>query len=204
MPASRSTAAPAEISIGSSGAGAGDAAERNIISGNSFAGVWMTGTGTDNNAVAGNYIGTNVTGTIALGNGSVFQFSGEGDVDGGVLIDDGASDNLIGTSGHSADDAGQRKSSPAVAAMASTSTAAEPTGNVVAGNFIGTDAAGTAGLGSVGDGVVVTTMLRATGSASTPSPEARKMPTRETSSRATATLGSSSAMAAREPWWPAT
>ena len=45
-----------------------DAAERNIISGDLFAGVWITGQGTNGNAVAGNYIGTAVSGTTALNN----------------------------------------------------------------------------------------------------------------------------------------
>ena len=45
--------------IGASGQdGADDALERNIISGNSLVGVWITGAGTNNNVVAGDYIGT--------------------------------------------------------------------------------------------------------------------------------------------------
>ena len=132
--------------VGSSGAGAGDAAERNIISGNSFAGVWITGTGTDSNAVAGNYIGTDLTGMIALANATLFVFEGEGDVNSDVLIDDGASDNLIGTSGKSADDAGQRNVISASGYDGVNIAGSGSDGNVVAGNFIGTNAAGTAGL----------------------------------------------------------
>ncbi len=63
--------------IGASGSSAvDDALERNIISGNLFAGVWITGTGTDQNVVAGNYIGTDVTGNSAVGNASVPQYFG--------------------------------------------------------------------------------------------------------------------------------
>ena len=135
---------------------AGDTAERNIISGNLFAGVWMTGSGTDHNVVAGNYIGTDVTGTIALANASLPVFEGEGDVNSGVLIDDGASDNLIGTSGHSADDVGQRNVISGNGYDGVDIDGSGTDGNVVAGNYIGTNAAGAAGLANGGDGVVVT------------------------------------------------
>ena len=79
-----------------------DPLERNIISGNSLAGVWMTGTGTDNNVVAGNYIGTTISGDTALGNGTTYQYISAqlGGVGGGLVIEDGAADNLIGTTGH--------------------------------------------------------------------------------------------------------
>src|SRR5262249_39320006 len=43
------------------------AAARNLVSGNRFAGVQISGSGDD--TVEGNYIGTDVTGTAALGNG---------------------------------------------------------------------------------------------------------------------------------------
>ena len=44
--------------IGTNGDGIGDAVERNLISGNPFAGVWINGQGTDGNVVAGNFVGT--------------------------------------------------------------------------------------------------------------------------------------------------
>ena len=96
--------------IGTNGDGVNDALERNIISGNLFAGVWITGTGTDDNVVAGNYIGTDVTGTIAVGNGSAVKYRLRcyAQIAGDVVINAGASDNLIGTTGQSADDAGER------------------------------------------------------------------------------------------------
>jgi len=42
--------------------------ERNFISGNGGAGILVDGTDTDNNKITGNYIGTEVTGSSALGN----------------------------------------------------------------------------------------------------------------------------------------
>ena len=73
---------PTNVTIGGTTAGSG-----NVISGNTGAiGVEITGSGSSNNAVEGNYIGTNAAGTAALGN------------DTGVQIDSGASKNTIGGS----------------------------------------------------------------------------------------------------------
>ena len=43
--------------VGTNGDGVNDASERNLISGNQFAGVWITGQSTSRNAVAGNSMG---------------------------------------------------------------------------------------------------------------------------------------------------
>ena len=56
----------------------------NVISGNTGDGVEITGSGTTGNVVAGNFIGTDITGTTAIANGT------------GVGIDSGASANTIG------------------------------------------------------------------------------------------------------------
>ena len=64
------------------------------------------------------------------------------------MIAGGASDNLIGTSGHSADDAGQRNVISGNLNDGIDIYGHGTSGNVVAGNFIGTNAAETAGLGN--------------------------------------------------------
>ena len=123
--------------IGTNGDGINDAAERNVISGNVGAGVTLTGQGTDGNVVAGNLIGTTVTGDVTLPNGV-------DDFEGGVEILGGASGNRIGTDGLSVDAAGQGNVisgnfDPGVLIDGSSD-------NVVAGNFIGTDATGSVSL----------------------------------------------------------
>ncbi|MFC1474987.1 hypothetical protein ACFLQK_02970, partial [bacterium] len=61
--------------------------ERNIISGNRDAGLTINNDGTEFNKVIGNYIGTDVSGTVTLGNDG-----------GGVLIRFMAKKNVIGGS----------------------------------------------------------------------------------------------------------
>ncbi len=107
---------------------------RNIISGAVDNGVDISG-GSSGNIVRGNFIGTDVTGTAALGNG--------GD---GVLIED-SPDNQIGgeisggnvISGN--DDDGIFISGAAA------------TNNLIQGNLIGTTADGSGALGNAGDGI---------------------------------------------------
>ncbi len=96
--------------IGTNGDGVNDTAERNLISGNDQDGVWINGQGTDGNGVAGNFIGTDIAGAIALGNGdgvTLSEYFANINV-GGVVIAGGASGNRIGTDGRSVDDTGER------------------------------------------------------------------------------------------------
>jgi len=66
--------------------GGSTAGDRNIVSGN-YSGVYIADSGTNNNMVKGNYIGTNAAGTAAVGNGD------------GVYIEGGAQSNGIGGAG---------------------------------------------------------------------------------------------------------
>ena len=59
-------------------------AERNIISGNTDYGLPLFGAGATQNVIIGNYIGTDVTGTLPIGNTY------------GVLFDDGSFSNRVG------------------------------------------------------------------------------------------------------------
>ena len=47
--------------------------DRNLISANDAAGVQMKGNGTTNNNVQGNFIGTDVTGSLDLGNATALH-----------------------------------------------------------------------------------------------------------------------------------
>lgn len=66
--------------LGSNLDGVNDAAEANVISANAFEGVLVT---SSNNAITGNFIGTDITGAARLGNGS-------SQAHGGVRIESGA------------------------------------------------------------------------------------------------------------------
>lgn len=115
------------------GAGAG----LNVISGNTQGGVVVFGSGTNNNAVLGNRIGTDVTGTLALGNGG-----------GGVAVLQGAANTLVGGAGAGNQISGNRGDGVQVAGPGTT-------GTVIQGNRIGTDAAGTRAIPNQFHGVDV-------------------------------------------------
>ena len=74
--------------------GGSDPTVRNVISGNGTFGVLITGAGTTQNIVAANYIGTDKTGNLAVGNRSR-----------GVQIAAGANHNFVGTNGDGSADA---------------------------------------------------------------------------------------------------
>ena len=136
-------AAAANNRIGTNGDGAGDAAERNLISGNGDSGVRIDGTNTDANVVAGNYIGTDVNGTALLGN----EF--------GVVLQNGATNNRIGTDGNGVGDVAERNLIAGSRINGVLLQSSGTGGNVVAGNYIGTDVTGTAALGNVRHGISI-------------------------------------------------
>ena len=127
--------------VGTDGDGTNDAAEGNLLSGNTDTsggyGVQLADAGTTGNVIAGNRIGTDVTGTLALANRA------------GVRIRVGASDNVVGTNGDGTGDAveGNIISGNDVGlgyGVYISDPGADD--NIVAGNLIGTDATGTIAL----------------------------------------------------------
>jgi len=113
-------------------------AARNVMSGNNANGILILGGSATGNVVQGNYIGTDVTGTVDLGN----TFSGVG-------ILNSASGNTIGGTAPGAGNVISGNGTVGVGCGAG----GVPTGNQVLGNFIGTDPSGTLPLGNGGDGV---------------------------------------------------
>ncbi len=110
------------------------AAARNIISGNTSDGIALDG---DNNIVQGNYIGTDITGTVDLGN-----------TDDGIDIS-GATNTIGGTT------AGARNIISGNDQDGIEIGNATATGNIVQGNYIGTDVTGTLDLGNSDDGIQI-------------------------------------------------
>jgi Calx-beta domain/Carboxypeptidase regulatory-like domain/Beta-propeller repeat/CarboxypepD_reg-like domain len=110
-------------------------AARNVISGSLGDGISIRGAG---NLVQGNYIGTDITGTLALGNHGNGVVAGDGAVIGGTQPE---ARNIIAASGN----------------LANVSLGTNSSGNaaVVQGNYIGTDVTGTRSLGSAAMGINV-------------------------------------------------
>lgn len=113
-----------EVTIGGTAAGAG-----NLISGNGTGGIWLGDNGTSNQIV-GNYIGTDVTGTKALGNG--------GD---GIRLNQADDYNLIQSNVIDSSNPGYGVD------------IIDASNNTLTRNIIGTDPTGTIALGNVIGGV---------------------------------------------------
>ncbi len=113
------------------------AAARNVISGNANIGVGIdAGSG---NTIQGNFIGTDISGTVAVGNRGAS----------GVVISRAAS-NLVGGSQPGASNliSGNRGVGVSVGLPSATN-------NVIVGNLVGTDVNGTNALGNGGSGVEI-------------------------------------------------
>ena len=132
--------------IGTNGDGVNDSAERNVISGNGDSGVLIYSPG---NVVAGNFIGTDATGSKRLGNGSSGVTIDDASAYTGVPTNTSPSENRIGVDGHDAGFAAERNVISGNAAYGILMTRRSPAGNhdnTVAGNYIGTDATGEAAV----------------------------------------------------------
>lgn len=112
---------------------------RNLISGNFFLGVGISGAGTTGNKIQGNFIGTDANGAVALANASD-----------GISISGGATKNTVGGTA-----AGVRNIISGNTGNGIEISGSSTSGNLVAGNYIGTKAAGTGDLGNAKDGVLI-------------------------------------------------
>ncbi|TMC76622.1 MAG: hypothetical protein E6J15_05220 [Chloroflexi bacterium] len=110
------------------------AADRNVISGNGD-GILML-VHTINNVIQGNYIGTDASGTLRLGNYN------------GVNFLSGFNTNLVGGSTPGAGNVIAGNNNDGIELNGSA-------GNTIQGNYIGTNAAGASGLGNANNGVFV-------------------------------------------------
>ncbi|MEJ2711024.1 MAG: right-handed parallel beta-helix repeat-containing protein [Anaerolineales bacterium] len=112
---------------------------RNLISGNGGAGVELAGSGTTDNTVSGNYIGTDANGATAIANDQA-----------GVEIRDGALFNTVGgeTTGERNVISGNR--------YGVLISGEDSLSNIVTGNYIGTSASRREALGNQMDGVHIT------------------------------------------------
>ena len=130
-----------EIAEGANGntIGGTTAAARNIISGNAFIGLSIHDSGTNNNLVRANFIGTNRTGTAAIPN-----------ADQGIEIFGGAQNNTIGGT-----TAGSRNVISGNTFEGLALFEAGTNGNLVQGNYIGLNATGTAALPNNAAGVMI-------------------------------------------------
>ena len=113
-----------------------------MVSANGRSGVVVKGSGAARAVVAGNYVGTDATGTRAIGNGD----------DDGVFVT-GAPGALIGTDGGGLADEDERNVASGNGGDGVYLSGSGAAAAVVAGNYVGTDAAGATDLGNSGHGV---------------------------------------------------
>ena len=126
------------VETGANRIGGAQAGERNIVSGNRQTGIYLTGSNAVANYIEGNYVGTDFSGTVAVGNGYA-----------GIGLN-GARSNWIGGA-HAG--SGNLASGNGTAGVYLNGAAAF--GNRVAGNTLGTDAARRRSLGNLQDGLAI-------------------------------------------------
>ena len=119
--------------------GGSDQDAYNIISGNERPGVLLADPDTSHNTIAGNYIGTDISGTYAVGND-----------DYGIHIKSGASENMIGGDLDSAFNLISGNTGKGVFIYGP-----DAHRNTITGNYIGTDISGTYVISNTTGGVLI-------------------------------------------------
>ncbi|MBI3118648.1 MAG: right-handed parallel beta-helix repeat-containing protein, partial [Candidatus Hydrogenedentes bacterium] len=113
--------------------------DRNVISGNGIGGVLVIGAGTADNQIAGNYIGTDSTGRVAVGNGGP-----------GIAVASSATDTIAG-----GPNIGERNVISGNSGAGILVSGAGTNGNEIQGNYIGVDVNGDPGLPNTSHGVSI-------------------------------------------------
>ncbi|MCA9189323.1 MAG: cadherin domain-containing protein, partial [Planctomycetales bacterium] len=132
--------ASANSLIGTNADGSNDAGERNVISGNTWAGIVINDAGTSGTQVYGNYIGTDSTGLLDRGNNGV-----------GFYIDSGATGTRIGNTNVATRNVISGNDGDAI-----TIDGEATDGTFIQNNYIGLAANGTTILGNSGNGIAIT------------------------------------------------
>ena len=118
-------------------------AARNLVSGNTLEGIVVRGASSSNNAIQGNYIGVNTSGTGDLGNGGV-----------GVNIFD-APANTIGGTVAGARNVISGNNAGGISIGFTLGSGASVGENRIEGNYIGTNATGNGAIANTGAGITV-------------------------------------------------
>lgn len=113
---------------------------RNISSANGNDGVRVVGS--SNQVVAGNYLGTDITGTLPLGNTNY-----------GIQLEGTSSDNIFGTDSDGDDDTSERNVLSANGSGIRFLVSGSGTNNRIAGNYIGVTSGGNTDLGNTNSGI---------------------------------------------------
>lgn len=116
----------------------------NVVAASTLHGVFVSGADASGNYIVSNRIGTDATGTRPLGNTAF-----------GIMVANGAHNNLIGTDGDGIDDESEGNLISGNGSGGVWFTHADTRHNVLAGNRIGTDLAGTGPLGNGDTGVEI-------------------------------------------------
>ncbi|MGB5741214.1 MAG: DUF4347 domain-containing protein, partial [Sedimenticolaceae bacterium] len=118
-------------------------AERNVISGN-VDGIYAQNA--DGTSIQGNYIGTDATGLLALGNS-----------DRGVQLESGANNTTVGGTTAGAGNVVSGNANDGIIISDGASPGTGTTGTVIQGNYIGVGSDGVTALGNATDGIRITT-----------------------------------------------